>query len=358
MIPACLPDKKEVRMNRFYREGPHILKANQYHRAMSFSYKNGKWSTELQNVEPHTRSIEVQTPIDPPFQVLTRENKPFSTYTFRQPARLFIISDLEGNYVGLTSLLQGNKVIDEEGNWSFGQNHLIMLGDLFDRGPDVTPVLWLLYKLEQQAQKKGGNVHVILGNHEIMIFQGDVRYIHRKYQQQEADTNIPYVSLYAPNTVLGAWLRSKPAIIRVGTSIYTHAGISPELFSHKIDLNVINELIRDKNLETNEAVAWQDPRTSALFGGKGLFWYRNWIEETPDEDQLDKILTFYKAKTMVIGHTIVSEPTFYHQKKLLAVDVQQPKQLQPGKFRAVIQENGIFYEVNDLGIKKEIQKLE
>jgi len=40
---------------------------------------------------------------------------------------------------------------------------LVINGDLVDRGEFVTQVLWLLYKLEQQALAQNGMVHVILG---------------------------------------------------------------------------------------------------------------------------------------------------------------------------------------------------
>jgi len=45
-----------------------------------------------------------------------------------------------------------------------------------DRGNDVMPVLWMIYKLENEAIIKGGRVHFILGNHEGMNIQGNENY--------------------------------------------------------------------------------------------------------------------------------------------------------------------------------------
>jgi len=50
---------------------------------------------------------------------------------------------------------------------------LVLVGDCVDRGQEVTQVLWLIYKLEIAAKNKGGSVHFVLGNHEIMNFQGN-----------------------------------------------------------------------------------------------------------------------------------------------------------------------------------------
>ena len=63
--------------------------------------------------------------------------------------------------------------MDSACHWTFGKGHLVICGDLFDRGNDVTAELWLLYKLEEEAKEKGGYVHTILGNHEIMNLSGD-----------------------------------------------------------------------------------------------------------------------------------------------------------------------------------------
>ena len=49
------------------------------------------------------------------------------------------------------------------------------MGDQLDRGDDERAILALLYRLEQEAQAAGGAVHVLLGNHEIMNAQGDLR---------------------------------------------------------------------------------------------------------------------------------------------------------------------------------------
>ena len=105
---------------------------------------------------------------------------------------------------------------------------MVIVGDIFDRGPLVNETLWLLYKLEQQAEAAGGKVHVLLGNHEYLVFQNDLRYINRKYRIVSALFKTSYTDLYGPNTVMGRWLRSKNTVIKINNNTFVHGGISKE----------------------------------------------------------------------------------------------------------------------------------
>lgn len=68
------------------------------------------------------------------------------------------MSDPHGRLDCVISLLQGNGVINDNYQWNFGSNHLVIIGDIFDRGKDVLQIFWLFYKLEDEAVKAGGHV--------------------------------------------------------------------------------------------------------------------------------------------------------------------------------------------------------
>ena len=57
----------------------------------------------------------------------------------RKARKTFILSDPHGRMDLMVELLKSHKVIDSDLEWSFGRNHLVVLGDVFDRGEDVTP---------------------------------------------------------------------------------------------------------------------------------------------------------------------------------------------------------------------------
>jgi len=114
------------------------------------------------------------------FQVTIVENHQIEEEIYLLPEKLIAISDIEGNFTGFSSFLKSNGVIDDNYNWTFGDGHLVLVGDFVDRGQHVTQVLWLIYKLEQEAEKHHGKVHFILGNHEVMNFRGNWSYNDKK----------------------------------------------------------------------------------------------------------------------------------------------------------------------------------
>lgn len=98
-------------------------------------------------------------------------------------APVFFVADTHGEYEILAELLQAQGIVDRELRWSFGRGHLVFLGDVFDRGPNQTEILWLIYQLEAEAARAGGGVHLLLGNHEAMVLRGDERYLNPRYSQ-------------------------------------------------------------------------------------------------------------------------------------------------------------------------------
>ena len=100
---------------------------------------------------------------------------------FKKVKKIAALSDIHGQHDLAVEILTNHQIIDAEENWIYGEGHLIIVGDIFDRGEKVNETLWLLYKLEGQAKEAGGKVHVLLGNHEYLVFSKDLRYIHRNY---------------------------------------------------------------------------------------------------------------------------------------------------------------------------------
>ena len=102
---------------------------------------------------------------------------------------------------------------------------------MLSTGDMVTEILWHLYSLEKQAARAGGMVHYILGNHELMVLDEDLRYINEKYKQVEAISGIKYSDLYSENSVLGKWLRSKPVMVTINNIIFVHRSNYPSWFT-------------------------------------------------------------------------------------------------------------------------------
>ena len=188
-----------------------------------------------------------------------------------------VLSDIEGNFGALRKLLQANKVIDEDFNWKFGDGHLVLIGDFFDRGQQVTEVLWFIYYLEEKAKAAGGYIHFILGNHEIMNLSGDLRYVQQKYFDNATLLNQKYVTLYDENSELGRWLRTKNIVEKIGDIVFVHGGISGDINRMNISIPDINKLARPYYADSTFKNT--DQKSDIIFSDLGPFWYRGYYKK-------------------------------------------------------------------------------
>ena len=183
-------------------------------------------------------------------------------YEVKTSARVVAFADVHGAYDDWVALLKEVGVVDDQLNWSGGKTHLVSVGDLIDRGPGSRQVVELLKKLDVQADKAGGAVHMTLGNHEVMVMTGDLRYVSAEEfaafagDETEADRNAAYADYRRFNTggdeatvqatfdeqypkgffalrkayslggELGGWLIRQPFVIKVNDKVYMHGGIA------------------------------------------------------------------------------------------------------------------------------------
>ena len=128
-------------------------------------------------------------------------------------AKTFAVSDLHGRFDLFAAILKTGEVINDKYEWIYGSNHLVIDGDIFDRGADVLPILWLIYKLEFEAKTVGGRVTTILGDHEEMIMRDNLKYTYAKYNTlSQRAMNMTYGKMWGLTNVMGNWLRSKNTI--------------------------------------------------------------------------------------------------------------------------------------------------
>ncbi len=270
--------------------------------------------------------------------------------TFKQPSRMFIFSDIEGNFEALRKLLIANGVIDENFNWTFGNGHIVFNGDMFDRGLQVTECLWLLYSLENKAIQSGGYVHYILGNHEIMNLQGDHRYTQIKYKQNAALLNQTPRDLYGQQSELGRWLRTKNIVEKIGNMLFIHGGISTTINQTGLSPEKINQIARPYYDKIGSQ--YPDSLVKMVMNDRGgIFWYRDYyqLERNKIEPVIDATLHLFKVDHIFTGHTIVADTATVHfNGKLFNTDTRHAE----GKSEGIYIENGSFYRVNERGDRK------
>ncbi|MDX1506809.1 MAG: metallophosphoesterase [Woeseiaceae bacterium] len=180
-------------------------------------------------------------------------------------SRVVAIADVHGAFDAMVETLGNAGILDESRSWSGGDAHLLILGDLLDRGPDSRAAMDLLMRLEGEAEAAGGKVHVLIGNHEAMNLVGDLRYVSRAEYAAFADEEtaaqrdrwfkawasrnaagesdpavlratfdqrfppgfFAHRQAFSSTGKYGKWLLAKPIIVVVNGTAFVHGGLSP-----------------------------------------------------------------------------------------------------------------------------------
>jgi hypothetical protein len=272
-------------------------------------------------------------------------------------ARVLVLSDIHGEFTAFREMLITGGVIDDRGNWLWGDGHLVINGDVFDRGDRVTECLWLIYRLEHQARAAGGAVHYLLGNHEIMPLRGDLRYVNPKYLQGICrSTRIRYYDLFGPDTELGRWIRTKHTAMVINDVLFVHGGISTEFTGRGMQLDELNDAVRENFDISSSRMAFTDlPRY--LFGSLGPFWYRGYHYgregkyPQASESDITMVLAYFDANAVVVGHTGVDSVVGLYANRVFAIDVPLEDL---GTLQALLIEDGRFYRVAGDGRRSEL----
>lgn len=348
-----------IRKHQAYlKDGPYIIYGPEGTKIYTISDQKVSLFSSTDNKK---ESIVVQTDQNTTFSVKLKNQHTDELSTYKKPSKMLILSDIEGSFDSFRKLLQANKIIDSKFNWIFGDGHLVLAGDIFDRGRQVTECLWLLYSLEEKAKTDGGYVHLILGNHEIMNLQGKHKYTDLKYFKSAAIIGKHLTELYGEKSELGRWLRSKNIIEKIGEVLVVHGGISPKVGSMPLTIEEINTLARpfySKPIDsTNEylTIIYDNNKRTTEHNYPSPFWFRGYygdidnLKEIPSLQQVDHSLAKFGVKRIITGHTIVSDTVSLHYNgKIINVDTQHAK----GKSEALLIVNKKLYRVNLKGSRK------
>lgn len=306
-----------------------------------------------QDFKLHYYAADKETDVDFEFQL---HNRIKNSWKLDAPDKTLVVSDLHGRLDAFVAILKGNGVVDEQLNWIYGKNQLVFIGDIFDRGRDDNGIAWLVYKLEKQADDAEGRLDFLLGNHEDLVLKDDLRYVHEDHFVFSSKAGIPYSELYGQNTELGSWLRDSYLIVTVGRDLFVHAGLSIEMVDKRYSIGEINELgWRFVGLPTKIKNKLHS-RNERLFGSAGVIWYRGLVTNSESRpgispEDLDKMLKYYNADRIIVGHSEVDEIDWRYNGRVIAVNVRHYKSLEKNRTAALLIENGQYYSVNYTGDK-------
>ncbi|WP_372641869.1 metallophosphoesterase [Ancylomarina sp.] len=277
--------------------------------------------------------------------IIPRTIKPNSGL-IQSNGKIAVFGDIHGEFDSMIAMLRYNKIIDDHDNWIWGDGQVVFTGDIFDRGDKVTECLWLLFNLELQAQKVGGNVHLLLGNHEMMALLFDNRYVDNKYLHAAHANQYHYSHFFSRHTVLGKWLRARNTVIRINKLLFVHAGISPKLMEKKMSIKKINQGMRH---HINNYTQLEDTTLVDLFlYSESPLWYRGYLSRTEKYSRISlkevlETLDFYEAIVIIFGHTPVARVYPFYSFKLIAMDIPigDPKYIDQG----LLIDNQMYYRI-------------
>lgn len=243
---------------------------------------------------------------------------------FRMPEKILVIGDIHADYEAFIFTLKKAGVINSNLEWTGRKIFLVLIGDLVDgksrignwKGDSDLSVLKLVSKLIIQARKKGGEVIVLLGNHEIMNIRGNLSYSGIKGTKEfgglEGRKN--YFSndfkIFAKNCYL---------VVKIGDWVFCHAGVPPEIslsFSiPQLNSKLIN-FLNNKMSKTEENIFLE-----IISGDDGILTTREFGTDIVNCNRLMLSLKYLKASHMVVGHTVQEKINSVCNMKLWRVDV-------------------------------------
>jgi len=278
--------------------------------------------------------------------------------------RIVAIGDLHGDCSAWRDIARAARLIDANNRWAGGSTILVQTGDITDRGPDSLKIINDLRRLQREAQRAGGLVVVLVGNHEAMNVTGDLRYVHPGEYQAFADRGsigrrssfyaanrdafeaaarksnpaltreqirdawlketplgmIEHQTAWRPAGELGKWTIGNPAVVMIGDSLFAHGGINATYSAMSLD---------EINRRVAAALTAREIAPDSIINDPaGPLWYRGLLTRTKGVDdvpappstgsavtapkpaprpsieaEVDMVLKAYGGARIVIGHT-------------------------------------------------------
>jgi hypothetical protein len=338
-------------------DGPYVFRERRGYAAARMIERDGQWRVRWERLPDAPRSrlwVQVDNlartrfdvPLRPP-AIAGPADAP------RDPPRLLMLSDFEGQFDRFVALLRAQGVLDADLRWSYGSGHVALVGDFVDRGEQVLPLLWLIYRMEGEAQRAGGRVHYLLGNHEQMLLRGDMESWPQRMRATAQRTDGGARRLFAEDSVLGQWLRTKPVVARIGDHLLAHGGISAEFLVSGLGVDAANALARP-HLHTRTVRL--PARVRPVLGRTGTTRYRGLARpearrEADPIAHLRAVVARHGVRRVAIGHTIAPNIVLEQRGLLLRLDVHHASQVA----QAALYENGVLWRVYADGRRVRLQ---
>lgn len=278
--------------------------------------------------------------------------------------RVIVIGDLHGDVSKALKCLLAAKVINRKQKWIGEDTIVVQVGDQLDgcrpkhmgdtckddKKVDYADirVMDIMDRFHRKAQKHGGAVYSLLGNHEMMQTEPNSyispnsyayfnNYVDPKTGKKFSDGRTARIHAFQPGNEYAKRLAcTRQTALIIGSNLFVHAGILPRL-AKKVSVKQLNLIVRKwllGQIRSDEDVKGIGSVNDIISNYNiSPFWPRffgNMPANKPMSHQVCKnklkpTLQVYEINGMVVGHT----PQFMHNKgingtcdkKLWRVDV-------------------------------------
>jgi hypothetical protein len=145
---------------------------------------------------------------------------------------IFAIGDAHSDFKRLARAMAAAGIIErpvehpEDAGWRAGKAVLVTTGDMIDKGPRALDVLRLLKRVRAEAQRAGGDVVILAGNHEAEFLANPGAPKGREFAGQLTKARINPADVGACKGEFGEFLCSLSFAARVGDWFFSHGGNS------------------------------------------------------------------------------------------------------------------------------------
>lgn len=233
-------------------------------------------------------------------------------FSFPAAERVVAIGDLHADWEGAVRAFRLAGAIDASRHWAGGKLVVVQTGDELDRGPDGRKILDFVATLSDEAERAGGALHALNGNHETMNVAGDFRYVTPEgfasfsdfMPEGAAFAAMPpavrgRAAAFSPGGPYANKLAERPAIVMVGDTVFVHGGVLPEHVAYGVDAinDEVAEWMRGKRRAAPASVTSEDsPVWTRAYGAPEV--------EPGACAMLETALGRLGARRMVVGHTV------------------------------------------------------
>ena len=243
------------------------------------------------------------------------------------------IGDIHSDIQALRRAFQAAGATDGRDNWVGGTLTVVQLGDLIGRSDDERQVLDFIFEVQRKAAARGGAVHALIGNHEVMggrvdnqavgpnpfpawetvsgLRRDDPRLRHLLPGERARGAALMAGGPYARR------LAAVPTVLKIGDTVFAHGGVPPRWARYGIDRI---------NREVSDWLTGLTPEPQSSLGvddGDRVMWTRQFSRAVEGDDCLDlaESLRILDARRMIVAHTVHEQITPRCDERVWTIDV-------------------------------------